>query len=247
MKIYIAVILLLALVGCGQSGEEIDIPDTNPGDVVYYVHGQLHHEQVHGHMESAELRFSSLEEFLHTYIAVRDGISAEGFMPESLSGHFDIFSEMVAGVDLLSLEKLYLPTALPEGYQIFEILLSEWSVSLFYLHEEHLISEFASFDAVMSQQHFQFWFPRRSIEPPVEIVITDHMRRHGITEDDIIDGTYLYLHFINSIDWVFDNMLMSLGMPQSFGENYSIEELLAFTATEVLDLTDEDAINALLG
>ncbi|MCL2408766.1 MAG: hypothetical protein FWC96_04030 [Oscillospiraceae bacterium] len=247
--ISVTVILILALTGCGQNSET-DLEIEAAVGVITDLETDA--ETVEWQEESVAasdapdtLRFSSLEEFLLSYIAVKDGMRAEGFMPTSVHGNFEHFSEMAESVDLLSLERFYLPVNIPEEYKIFRIAVTEYHVTIRFLPEEHLGSETDILLARADSQDFQFSFTRKlNLENPMAGI----MEQFGVTEADLIDGKYLFLE-PNLFLWGSNREILSLYTPRPPAVGLSDngeEDLVQFTEMFVLDLTDEEAIWAIL-
>jgi len=248
LLISIAIILMLVLVGCGQSTDA----DVAAGTVT----GSTAVGEGHGHTSASEvpnmLEFSSLEDFLHSFLAAGDGRSRGEFLGEySASRTDETLADVLASVDVLSLENFYLPVNIPENYRLFRISIFENEIGVWYLPEEHLGSEWDAQMAMINGWYFLLHIPRGEIETPVEIVITNQMRHHGITEDHIIDGAFLYLSFNNSFRWVYNNKLLTLQMPQPLPQIIGFADdpppqdpldLIHFTEVFVLDMTDEEAI-----
>ena len=192
------------------------------------------------------LVFSSLEEFLLSYIAVRDGMRAEGFMPSSAHGNFEYFSETAESVGLLSLKRFYLPVNIPEEYKIYRIDMCENTVTIQFVPEELLGSQDAFLDATLLSRYFLFGFTRNLNwgQNPLSGI----MGQHGITETDLLDGKY-YFDGRNLFIWASGTELLTLYTPISpavgIADNGG-EDMVQFTEVYVLDLTDEDAINAIL-
>ena len=247
LMIIIALILTITLVGCGQSREA----DMEAGARTY-----IEREEQEPMIEEQEpmvsaswvpdtLRFSSLEEFLLSYIAVRDGARAEGFMPASVNGSFEHFSRMAESIDLLSLERFYLPTNIPEEYKLFRIRVTEYNVSLWFLPEEHLGSDLDITNATVFAKHFLFSFTRGlNLENPLVGV----MEQSRVTEADLIDGRY-YFDGRNLFIWGSNGemLLLYTPIPPAVGFSEDIgADMVRYAEVYVLDLTDEDAILSIL-
>jgi hypothetical protein len=151
---------------------------------------------------------------------------------------------MAESVDLLSLERFYLPVNIPETYRLFEIDICASSVGLWFLPEEYLVSEETTRIETARQRHFLFSFTRGlNMDDPMAGV----MRQHGISEADLIDGKYLFRE-PNSFSWGSGGERLHLYTPRLpiVGLMDSPEEPVRFTEVYVLDLTSEDAIKAIL-
>ncbi|MCL2409810.1 MAG: hypothetical protein FWC96_09440 [Oscillospiraceae bacterium] len=238
--VIIAFIILFALAGCGQNGEtdveegvgtEVETEADTWTEVEEWQEGSLA-----GSFIPDELRFSSLEEFLLSYLGAMSSRARGGAL-----------SELEESVDLLSLERFYLPMNIPEEYRLFRILVDEYNVSLWFLPEEHLGSDMAISNATASSRHFLLGVTRGlNLEnPKAEIV-----EGYGITEEDLIDGKY-YFNGWNMFIWGSEGEILILytPLPPAVGlsDNGSGDDLVQFTEMYVLDLTDEEAILAFLG
>jgi hypothetical protein len=245
LVISIALVLMLALVGCGQNETEADMEESaGAGTEVEEWQGGT----IVGCPAPDLLVFSSLEEFLLSYMTVKNGARAEGFVPASFHGNFERFSEMAESVDLLSLERFYLPINIPEEYKIYSIDIFDSTVGIWFLPEELLGSQNALLDAMLLSQYFLFSFTRdftlvHGLENPMAGV----MEQHGVTEANLIDGKYLF-RAPNRFRWAMDNELFGLHTPSPHivGFSDAPEDMVQFTEVYVLDLTDEDAIKAIL-
>jgi len=239
----IALVLIFALVGCGQRSEA----DVEVGAGTEVAVEEWQEGLIVGGPEPDVLSFSSLEEFLLSYIAVRDGMRAEGFMPASVHGNFEHFSEMAESVDLLSLERFYLPINIPEGYQLFRILVYEYSVVLGFASDMDILHA-----PVVHIWRFSFSFTRNfALVHGLENPMAGVMEQYGVTEAGLIDGKFLFRAQSSHFNWASGNELLSLQIPRPLAyrliANGNDEDLLQFTEVYVIDLADEDVINAILG
>ena len=144
-----------------------------------------------------ELKFTSLHDFLSNYNIIRDGKAD------------DAIAGLAESVAFASLERFYIPTGIPESYQLFRITVTEGCVELWYLPEEYLESEETILIATMNRQHFLFSFTRRlNLESPMDGVL----RQSGIASDDLIDGKY-YFDGGNLLIWASNGELLFLHIP----------------------------------
>jgi len=225
-------VFIFALVGCGQRNEA-DMEIESTVDVVTDLETE---EQIviSGSFEPATLRFSSLEEFLVSYLEAMSGRARGGTL-----------STLEESVNLLSLERFYLPVNIPEEYKLFRILVDEYHVSLWFLPEEHLGSEMDIINATVFEQHFLLSVTRRlNLENPMAGVL----EQSRITEADLIDGKY-YFDGWNLFIWGSNGEILMLYTPVTpvVGLMDTVgEDIVRFTEMYTLDLTDEDAIRAIL-
>jgi len=184
--------------------------------------------------------FFSLEEFLDSHRAARLGRAMGEFTESS--------------ANLVSLERFYLPTTIPETHRLFRIDVYEQSIGLWYFPEEYIVSG-NTFDAMIRQRHFLFSFTRglNAESGVLRNPLTSEdgtVIRPGITEDDLIYGKY---HFTepNSFMWSSGGEILILHTPvlPIVGLTDDIAdpaELVRYAATVTLDLTDLSAVEALL-
>ncbi|MCL2420400.1 MAG: hypothetical protein FWD03_00950 [Defluviitaleaceae bacterium] len=191
-----------------------------------------------------QLEFSSLEEFLVSYNTVRSGRAV---------GELAALSE---SVDFMGLERLYLPVAIPDDYQLFRIRVNEETVSFWYLSETDLVSEATIRDAIAQRRDFLFGFTRWNIESPMEGIL----RQNGATEEDLVDGRYLFIGS-NMVIWASDRDVMTLYTPVGMQNNRQgelsmetnaagifddVSEQLQFAEINVVNLTDANTVEALI-
>ena len=174
-----------------------------------------------------KLGFASPEELIEAYKLVRARKADREL------------AEQAESVDFAELEKLYLPTKIPEPYQLYWISVGEGpAVSIGYHRDEGLPLDYDY------AQYFVYTYSRQDASL-MEVL----MQQYDATEKDLIDGKYL-LSGTNSLCWAFDGNIMRLSLPYSLevlsGEisvvEYlglgSVEELAQFAELEVIDLTE---------
>jgi len=228
------VFLAATFAGCGHADSEISTigSDADVSEASFLID---------------ELEFSSLTEFLKAHQAAVTNRST------GISVGLD------ESADLAGLENLYLPTGIPETYRLFMILVNENFVTLWYLPEEHLISEEAIRFAINRQQHFLFSFTRGHVErfgSPKDALL----RQFHISESDLIDGRY-YFNGRNFFMWASDNEQMFLYTPlpttdpqgnhrigtHSTGfTTFNLDEPPSFTQIRTVDLTNPVEAGTLL-
>ena len=248
LMIIVALAFMIVLVGCGQARE---------ADVEAGVKAKLEMEEQEVEEQEVEeqeakeqeeiisvswardlLVFSSLEEFLVSYLEA-GASSARG----------SALSAMEESVGLLSLERFYLPTNIPEEYILYRIEMCENMVMLWFLPEEHLGSELDIINATVFQQHFLFSFTRNFIQTHgLENPMAGVMEQHRVVESDLIEGKYFFRE-PNSFRWAMDDELLHLQTPippaVGFAEDIGAD-MVRYAEVYVLDLTDKDAILSLL-
>lgn len=245
--ISIVLIIALVLVGCGQNDELETVVEV---DTRTTVTSDLERETVSVSAIPNMLMFSSLEDFLHSYLAIGDGRGRGAFVGEYSASRTDAtLTDVLDAVDLLSMENFYIPVNIPEGHKLFRIAVYENranEVIMWFLPEEYLGSEWWEVQGAIHQYGYQFSFTRNwNVENPMVYI----MEQFGATEEDLIDGKYLF-DGRNWFIWASGTELLNLRapMPQVTDiTNAGPLDLVHFTEVYVLDMTDEDAIRAFLG
>jgi len=189
------------------------------------------------------LAFSSLNELIASYNATAASKA------NNVSSRIDsILPNLEESVNLLALERLYLPTNIPSEYQLHQITVFENNVSLVYLHIDDLVSEDTIVEALIHQRHFLFNFTRWNVESPMEGIL----QQNDATIDDLIDGKYLLVE-PNLLIWASDNEVIYMYVPlmprHTLGQReltnddaISVEhalEQIRFTETMVVDLRND--------
>lgn len=226
--------------GCGYINNNIDFSENTLVDDNEIVIEQNEESDVSSSSPSPEvLQYNSLEEFINDIRKVKMG--------EATGELADIAERM----NLASIDRVYVPTGIPDSYKIFNVAVSENSVTILFMPEEHLTSISSQMDAVIVQQHFAFNFTRMSFEDPLAGV----MQQLAVTEEGLLEGKLLF-DSPNSITWGYDGRMMHLYLPlpsdtaiadircvteesmlQSLGLD-SKSDLIRFTPVEVVDLID---------
>ena len=191
-----------------------------------------------------ELEFSSLEEFLGSYLITRDeeeGDIAE--LVEDWSPAFtdSDFADVVEGSELTSLQALYLPIGIPEEFQFYRMVVNERFVSTWYLHEDDLVSEYAIQDAIEQGRYFLFNVSRRNGDAAT--LLEGVLQRNRATEEDLIDGKYLFVA-PNRFIWVTDGAIFRLTAPLSMID--SADDMVKLAETSVVNLLDTDEVRELI-
>jgi len=192
------------------------------------------------------LEFASVEDFLRSYATAGEGEDIANFLSRWSAWRTDMsLADVVEITNFLALNKFYLPTGIPEPYQIYKIIVNEKSVTILFLHEAHLVSN----DAIMAAidiLSFRFIFTRGwGFDSPMDGML----RQEGASKEDLIDDKYLFVERIPELIWAAGSELMHLYMPcrdergeeidvvEYFGLN-GVEDLVKFTEMAVIDLTD---------
>jgi len=222
------------------------------------------------------LTFYSLEDFLDAYVAAREGrVSPDSRIAEQIE-HVDFASReaiyllaeaerIMAHVDFASLETIYMLTNIPETYRLVQITAGRELVSIVYMPIVGENTHEARSDAMLNQQYFVLEFFRLTYEDlesagynsPLDGV----MRQVGVdlTEEDLIDGKYLFCERTRNLYWAHGSNLLMLITPMvvahgnnessglttadlGFATEISINDMIRFTETVAVDLHDENNI-----
>jgi len=212
-----------------------------------------------GCQQPDELIFSSLEDFLLAYRALQLGEDITAFVENWFSGLSGSTLESVAkGSNLASLETLYLPVGIPDDFVIGKILVNEYHVHIAFYHIDDMVSEDSKWIADIQQRHFSFAMLFRDYDEAT--LFSNMMEAYGAYEESLIDGKYFFSE-PNRFDWVADGVWFQLYTPlrQLSESNKSISateidgvslnnprEMVVFTETRTIDLTDEGEVMALI-
>jgi len=197
---------MLAMAGCDQYSETND----NEQEETTYV------PLVHTY---ASLEFTSLEELVESHRIVREG-KAVGSLAEDAKN--TIFKK---------LDKLYVPTAIPEGYHLYEIKVLTVLVRITYLLESNMDTIDEVGNDFIQDQAFTFQFFRQdNMDKPLQ---------RNATEEDLINEDYYFIE-PNVLRW-FDGLLLQMNMPLQLLEKLpdqqtKIAEMIKYTEVEVVEL-----------
>jgi len=241
-RLYIIVPLLLlslAAIGCGQTETRYDIQEQDG------IHGdgqEIQYNQVPASNPTASempdmLAFPTLEEFLYAYRAVNNGSATGGL------------ARVASSVDFTALDELFLSNNLPAGYRLHGILVYSWYVSTWYFNENHLASEDARRHAINTGQMFTLSVDRQGSDNMAGLdlytLLDNIMRQDNATGEDLLSGKYHFRERNNTFFWLHNDDFFTLQMPRSYPS--VPHDLLPFTETKTIDLTDEDLVNYLIG
>jgi len=231
----IAMLLMLALAGCGEYADEVTQASeassvtSEPNDFdeaisrlsePVSVEEALLETLTGPHSISYSLSFASLQELMRACKTARDGGDLTKYVPEWVENPA-VYAETI---NLAALDKIFLPTNIPEPYRFRGISVYGDGVSIRYLREEHSGTEPEAY-----LERYSFRFTRRA------------------TEEELNDGKEL-LCGTNRLEWTFDGREMSLYLPTSIDVytkeisliEYlgldSVEDLAQFTEVEVIEL-----------
>ena len=194
-----------------------------------------------------ELEFASLEEFLGSYIIATDeyidgAVIADLVKDWSPAFSDSDFTEVVKGTGFTSLETLYLPMGIPEGFELYRMTVNERFVSAWYLHEDDMVSEEAIREALDQGRYILFRVSGRDAD--AETLMEGVLRRNRAAAEDLIDDKYLFVA-LNRLVWTTDGSIFRLRMPESLVED--VLSLIRFAGIGTVDLSDTDEIMDLVG
>jgi len=190
-----------------------------------------------------ELEFASMEDFLSSYTIASEG-RAEGDIADLVTDWNPAFADsdfadVVEATELASLEMLYQPTNIPEGFQLYRVTVNERNVAFWYLHEDDLVSEEATQEALDQQRYFLFNVSRR--DGDASALMDGVLRRNRASAEDLIDGRYLSVA-PNALVWASDGVIFRLFAPLSMAD-----DMVRFAEVGAASLRDTDEVAALVG
>jgi len=193
-----------------------------------------------------ELEFSSMEDFLGSY-RIAQGGRAEGDLRDLVTDWNPAFTEsdfadVVAGAEIASLETLYQPTNLPDGFALHRITVNERNLAFWYLHEDDLVSEEATREAMNQRRYFLFNVSRR--DGDASALMEGVLQRNRASAEDLIDGKYLF-SAPNMLVWTSDGAIFRLFVPLSMTEY--VHDMVSFAELGVANLQDTGEVAALVG
>lgn len=110
--------------------------------------------------------------------------------------------------DLASLRDFFVPTGIPETYQLYKITAGAADVGFWYLPEECLASTDTILEAESSQKHFLFLSTRGTKE------LGSVMTQFGAAEDELVEGKYLVHE--GMVIWEQDHTVLMLYLPADY-------------------------------
>jgi len=253
----VLLILLIALMGCGNNNEANVTEPINTLETVTDM--QEENALPVGVHDPDELTFSSLEAFLLAYQALQLGEDITDYV-ESYFGELSgsTLESVTEGSNFASLEVLHLPIGIPDDYEIGRIVVRERFMEIAFFHIDDLVSEDSIWIAARQRRHFSFTI--LSWDYDEATLFSNMMREYGANEENLIDGRYLFRE-PNDFDWVSDCVRFILRTPlrQLNESNEPVplteidgiplddpHEIAVFTETRTIDLTDEEEVIALI-
>ena len=257
IMISIAIVALFALFGCSYR-EHDNMQSSSRG----YGNEQQAIPTVSIAPDS--LGFSSLEDFLNSYIAVKNGGLARGdldFPGEWSPSRYDV-SDVIESVEFAYLETLYLPIGIPEDFRLLRMSVTDCSVLIVFLHKDDMKLEETARNAIPSERRLIFSYSRWDSAPAdlLDAMLRQSFVSFGVnaTEDDLLNGRYFF-NGRDSFTWIHDRERFTLRMPTQIdiGMETTVNEhgqtvfsnpadMVMFLEIRTVDLTDPEQIQALL-
>ena len=134
---------------------------------------------------------------------------------DSLESFLEYASAAESGdgyADLASLEYFYLPTGLPEGYQLVKINAAGMDIGFYYLPADAAASEENVRMVDTIKDHIQFISSRGVYK------FESEMEQFGVTAEDLIDGKYILHEYAEKmmVIWEEDGNVLMLYLPRQF-------------------------------
>ena len=188
-----------------------------------------------GHGAPVKLEFSSLENFLTAHRAVNAGEDIYTLVEFWIGRNSSAtFADTIERLGFASLERLYLPTGIPETHQLFRITVFECTVEFWYLPEAYLVTENPIRLSINPNRDFIFNFSRDR-----EWDLRSLMRQNRLTEDDLINNKYL-LFMPDWLWWESDmGKILRLTVPQSVAAD-NVADMARFAEITVVDLQNKN-------
>jgi hypothetical protein len=168
--------------------------------------------------------FTSFEELLSAYAAAHEGKAfsdSQGFGAESITDD----------TNFTLLDTIHLLTNLPEEYQIDSIGVGKDGIGVFYRAGGGDLSFYVRY---LTNEYWELSEFKSHLD--------SIMYYYDFTEEDLIDGKYLFCARWRNLFWEEGSTSFTLSMPRT--ANYSISDILRFAKTATIDLRDENNIAA---
>jgi hypothetical protein len=224
ISILLGVFLLIILIGCGGADEAVE-------------------KTGNASARPPRISFKSVEELIDAHKTVRNG----GILNEEI----DVYKP--DETNFAALEKLYIPTNIPETYGLLSIEVIPSFVTFYFLPEEYLVSSSTRWEERYNNKDFRLASPRGDDDWANYLIDFRH------DDKELIDGKYLQYR-PNAWRWEYDNKIMYFHTPlppdtrwdttpkqlaRYLGLN-DISDLTQFLTLETLDLYDDAAVDAFL-
>jgi len=235
----ITLLLLFALANCGEHhGDPTETSEASAatGEINMSEFPTLNDEELSALSEQMigcamepSLSFASLEDLSNGCIAAREGGDLASFVSGRIGPTESSLADIAEEVNLAALEKIYVPTGVPEPYRLNGISVAKSGVGIRYCREEDLISD----DPARILRQFAYTYSRSDLDSP----LNDRMQHYGVTKEDLIEGKYLFNETSYTLDWELDGGVMNLKLPTSlevYERKISLVEYLGLSSIEDL-------------
>ncbi|MDR2558872.1 MAG: dockerin type I repeat-containing protein [Oscillospiraceae bacterium] len=188
------------------------------------------------------LEFSTLEDFLNAYLIAKEG----GCIEELIERGWWPWGENPAeSVNFSEFKILYLPTGIPEGFIIDNILIGGWNINFEYIPESVEVT------TNISNNSFNTGFTIYR-----DYSLDKHKAAFSSRIINLNNGNYAlwYSNYV-SFYWESDGQILSLGInlrqqdteefKELFGDG-DVLDLVRFAETRTVDLTDEEEVRNLI-
>ena len=202
----IAFFLMFALASCNQISESNETTEATQEETT---------ERLHGHSYAFLPDFTSIEDLIEAQKTVREGKAVGDLTVEATAA-------AVENTNFTELKKLYVPTAIPEGYHLTGIRVLESTVMFWHSSES-------------DDQDFLCTTARNA-----DFTLDKTLRYYNATEEDLVDGKYFFIE-PNGLCWELDGVYLSLSVPLPLleklpDEQAKIAEMIKYAEVEVVDL-----------
>lgn len=180
----------LTLAGCSSANNELTTPDPTTAPSETHAIGQ-------GVSVSEDISYGIPDLMMFTDI--------ERFNDYLLS------AEEEDTADLNSLERYYLPSGIPEEYQLYKITPGSSDIGFWYLPKQNQTSPGAILDAESQLKHFLFLMMRDGYD------LDTVLAQYGASDDDQQDGRCLIQREReNIVIWEEDGSVLMLYLPEGY-------------------------------
>jgi len=178
LKISTTIFIFLLVVGCRLKIEELQqVQSYTTPQLVTNIMSTPSQPIINTHL--SPMRFNSWEELFYEYRAINEGNASRYAI------------DMNAIMNFSSLDVVYMPVAIPKGYELFsiDIFANLMSISFIYTESE----EEMHFNENVLDFRIRRWSYDDLVSWGHETALDGIMQQFGFTEDELIDGKY-YLH-----------------------------------------------------
>ncbi|MCL2576766.1 MAG: hypothetical protein FWE27_01770 [Defluviitaleaceae bacterium] len=241
------------ITGCIQYRSE-STSNTEPVTSSHAEDVSQYSEPIYSSSRINHLSFASLDEFLDVYVSAREGRDSSDLNTAAI----------MRNIDFVSLDTIHLLANIPEEFHIAAIHVHETAISIWYIPIAEEVTWETWSNAFSNHQYFELLVIRLTNEDleswednsPMDGI----MRQTGSTENDLIDGKYLFCERTRKLSWMQGSNRFMLRLPILTHENndssgltaeelgivteMSVRDMLKFAKTVAVDLQNENNIAA---